>query len=152
MTHTRGCHVFIRTQTNGSRTYLLLVENERIKGRLVQRVLHRLGRLDELRASGQLDTLVQSLGRFAEKIVVLDAHAKGETTPTHTVTVGPGLIFDRLWRDCGVHGVLQAELATRRFAFAVERAIFLTVVHRLMAPGSDRAAERWKQDYALRRR
>jgi len=34
--------VFIRTQTNGSRTYLLLVENERIGGRLVQRVLHRL--------------------------------------------------------------------------------------------------------------
>jgi transposase len=141
--------VFIRTQTNGSRTYLLLVENERVDGRLVQRVLHRFGRLDALRASGQLDTLVQSLGRFAEKIVVLDAHAKGETTPTQTVTVGPGLIFDRLWRECGIQAVLQAELTARRFDFDVERAIFLTVVHRLMAPGSDRAAERWKQDYAL---
>ena len=30
--------MFIRTQTNGDRTYLLLVENERIDGRLVQRV------------------------------------------------------------------------------------------------------------------
>jgi len=141
--------VFIRTQTNGSRTYLLLVENERVDGRLVQRVLHRFGRLDELRASGQLDALVQSLGRFAEKIVVLDAHAKGETILTQTVTTGPGLIFDRLWRECGIQAVLEAELATRRFAFDVERAIFLTVVHRLMAPGSDRAAERWKEDYAL---
>jgi len=141
--------VFIRTQTNGSRTYLLLVENERVDGRLVQRVLHRFGRLDELRASGQLDALVQSLGRFAEKIVVLDAHAKGETLLTQTVTTGPGLIFDRLWRECGIQAVLEAELATRRFAFDVERAIFLTVVHRLMAPGSDRAAERWKEDYAL---
>jgi len=141
--------VFIRTQTNGPRTYLLLVENARIKGRLVQRVLHRFGRLDKLRASGQLDTVVQSLGRFADKIVVLDAHAKGETTPTQTVTIGPGLIFDRLWRECGIQAVLEAELTTRRFAFDVERAIFLTVMHRLMAPGSDRAAERWKQDYAL---
>ena len=141
--------MFIRTQTNGSRTYLLLVENERVDGRLVQRVLHRFGRLDELRASGQLDALVQSLGRFAEKIVVLDAHAKGETLLTQTVTTGPGLIFDRLWRECGIQAVLEAELATRRFAFDVERAIFLTVVHRLMAPGSDRAAERWKEDYAL---
>jgi hypothetical protein len=43
--------VFIRTQTNGDRTHLLLVENERMNGRLVQRVLYRLGRLDELRAS-----------------------------------------------------------------------------------------------------
>jgi transposase len=141
--------MFIRTQTNGSRTYLLLVENERVDGRLVQRVLHRFGRLDELRASGQLDALVRSLGRFAEKLVVLDAHAKGETLPTQTLTIGPGLIFDRLWRECGIQTVLGAELATRRFAFDVERAIFLTVVHRLMAPGSDRAAERWKEDYAL---
>jgi hypothetical protein len=94
------------------------------------------------RASGQLDTLVRSLGRFAEKIVVLDAHAKGETTSLHTLTVGPGLIFDRLWRECGIHHVLQAEVASRRFDFDVERAVFLTVLHRLMAPGSDRAAER----------
>ncbi len=141
--------MFIRTQTNGPRTYLLLVENERINGRLVQRVLHRFGRLDALRASGQLDTLVQSLGRFAEKIVVLDAHTKGDTTPTQTVTVGPGLIFDRLWRECGIEAVLQSAAATRRFNFDVTRAIFLTAVHRLMAPGSDRAAERWKQDHAL---
>lgn len=36
----------------------------------------------------------------------------------------------------------------RRFGFDVERGIFLTVLHRLMGPGSDRAAERWKADYA----
>ena len=51
--------MFIRTQTNGDRTYLLLVENERVDGRLVQRVLYRLGRLDQLQASGQLDGLVE---------------------------------------------------------------------------------------------
>ncbi len=141
--------MFIRTQTNGPRTYLLLVENERIDGRLVQRVLHRFGRLDELRASGQIDTLIQSLGRFAEKLVVLDAHAKGDTIPTTTATIGPGLIFDRLWQACGIQAVLQREVASRRFDGDVERAVFLTVVHRLMAPGSDRAAERWKQAYAL---
>jgi hypothetical protein len=138
--------VFIRTQTNGPRTYLLLVENERVDGRLVQRVLCRLGRLDELRASGQLDTLIRSFGRFAEKVAVLDAHAKGETTATRTVTVGPRLIFERLWRECGIQAVLQGELARRRFGFDVERAIFLTVLHRLLAPGSDRAAERWQHD------
>jgi hypothetical protein len=31
----------------------------------------------------------------------------------------------------------------------VERAIFLTVLHRLLSPGSDRAAERWREDYAI---
>lgn len=141
--------MFIRTQTNGPRTYLLLVENERVDGRLVQRVLHRFGRLDELRAAGQVDTLIRGLGRYADKLVVLDAHAKGDTTQSRTKTIGPPLIFERLWDACCVPEVLQAELLTRRFGFDVERAIFLTVRHRLMAPGSDRAAERWKEDYVL---
>jgi len=143
--------VFIRTQTNGDRTYLLLVENERVEGRLVQRVLHRLGRLDQLQASGQLDGLVKSLGRFSEKLLVLDAHARGESIPTQTVTIGPALILERVWRECGIADVLADRLSPRRFRFAVERAIFLTVLHRLVAPGSDRAAERWRHDYAIPR-
>lgn len=141
--------MFIRTQTNGDRTYLLLVENERVNGREVQRVLHRLGRLDQLQATGQLDGLLKSLGRFADKLLVLDAHARGASITTQTVTVGPGLIVERLWHACGIADVLQERLAPRRFDFSVERAIFLTVVHRLMAPGSDRAAERWRHDYAM---
>jgi hypothetical protein len=141
--------VFIRTQTNGDRTYLLLVENERVNGRLVQRVLHRLGRLDELQASGQLDAILKSFGRFSEKLLVLDAHARGDSVTTKTVTIGPASIVERLWRECGIAEVLTDLLAARRFDFSVERAIFLTVVHRLMAPGSDRAADRWRQDYAI---
>ncbi len=141
--------MFIRTQTNGDRTYLLLVENERVQGREVQRVRHRLGRLDQLQASGQLDGLLKSLGRFADKLLVLDAHARGESVATQTVTVGPALIVERLWRECGIAEILTALLAPRRFDFSVERAIFLTVLHRLMAPGSDRAAERWRDDYAI---
>lgn len=141
--------MFIRTQTNGDRTYLLLVENERVNGRRLQRVLHRLGRLDELQASGQLDAVVKSLGRFSDKLLVLDAHARGESVTTKTIGVGPALIFERVWRECGIAAVLTDLLGSRRFDFAVERAIFLTVLHRLMAPGSDRAAERWRHDYAI---
>lgn len=141
--------MFIRTQTTGDRTYLLLVENERVNGRVVQRVRHRLGRLDQLRASGQLDTLVKSLGRFSDKLLVLDAHARGDSLPIRTRTVGPGVIVERLWQECGIADVLSELVARRRFDFAVERAIFLTVVHRLVAPGSDRAAERWRHDYAI---
>lgn len=141
--------VFIRTQKSGDRTYLLLVENERVDGRVVQRVRHRLGRLDQLQAAGQIETLLKSLGRFADKLLVLDAQARGDSILTKTLTVGPALIVDRLWRECGIAQVLSDLLASRRFDFSVERAIFLTVLHRLMAPGSDRAAERWRHDYTI---
>ena len=63
--------------------------------------------------------------------------------------IGAVKVFERLWQETGCRAVIEALLNTRRFAFAVERAIFLTVLHRLLAPGSDRAAERWRKDYAV---
>jgi transposase len=141
--------LFIRTQTNGDRTYLLLVENERVDGRIKQRVLHRLGRLDELRASGELDRLLTSLGRFSEKYAVLGAHANGESLTTRTQSIGPSLIFERLWQETGIAEVVRELAAPRRFEFSLERAVFLSVLHRLFAPGSDRAAQMWKEDYAI---
>ena len=141
--------MFIRTQSNGSRTYLLIVDNERVDGKVTQRVLFRLGRLDQLLASGQLDSLIQSLGRFSEKLAVLGAHARGDSVTTRSAKIGPALIFERLWEACSIDKVLSALLKGRRFEFSVERAIFLTVLHRLFAPGSDRAAEKWKDDYTI---
>jgi hypothetical protein len=141
--------LFVRTQTNGSRTYLLIVDNRWVGGKVKQRVLHRLGRLDELLATGQLDSLIQSLARFSDKLSVLGIHARGQSIVTRTSRIGPALIFQRLWQACSVDKVLTALLRARHFEFPVERAIFLTVLHRLFAPGSDRAAEKWKEDYAI---
>lgn len=141
--------MFVRTQTNGSRTYLLVVDNHWVDGKVKQRVVLRLGRLDELLASGRLDSLIQSLGRFSEKLAVLGAHARGDSITTRSARIGPALIFQGLWQACSIDKVLTTLLAGRRFEFSVERAIFLTVLHRLFAPGSDRAAEKWKLDYAI---
>ena len=141
--------MFVRTQTNGSRTYLLIVDNERVDGKIKQRVLLRLGRLDELLASGKLDALLQSLGKYSETLAILGAHAAGQSIVTRSLRIGPALIFQRLWQACSIGPVLTALLKDRRFGFSVERAVFLTVLHRLFAPGSDRAAEKWKEDYAI---
>jgi hypothetical protein len=128
--------MFVRTQTKGDRTYLIVVENEGSNGKIRQRVLHHLGRLDELLASGQLDALLASWGRFSDKYAVLGAHANGESLPTRTRIIGPGLIFECLWQQCGIRQVLRELLEDRQFEFSVERAVFLTVLHRLMSPRS----------------
>ncbi len=125
------------------------MDNTWVNGKVKQRVLHRLGRLDELVASGQLDTLLRSLGRFSEKLSILGAHLNGDSVTTHSARIGPALIGQRLWQACSIDQVLTALLRERHFEFSVERAIFLSVLHRLFAPGSDRAAEKWKQDYAI---
>ena len=57
--------------------------------------------------------------------------------------IGPELVFGRLWKESGIQKVIQSLLQARRYEFDVERAIYLTVLHRLFASGSDQAAERW---------
>jgi Transposase DDE domain len=141
--------VFFRTKKSGSRSYLQVVENRWENGRARQRVVATLGRLDQLQESGQLDALLASGARLAHSALVLSAHAKGHLPVVNTTHIGPGLIFGRLWEQIGCQRVIKKLLARRRFEFDVERAIFLTVLHRLFVSGSDRAAEKWKRDYQI---
>jgi hypothetical protein len=60
-----------------------------------------------------------------------------------------GDLSERLWRDLGLPEILKKLRKGRRFEFPVERAVFLTVLHRLFSPGSDRAAEAWRTGYAI---
>jgi len=66
--------MFVRTKKRGQRIYLVIVENYREDGKIKQKVLYRLGRLDILKQTGQLDGLLLSLGRFSEKLAVVNAH------------------------------------------------------------------------------
>src|SRR5512143_105267 len=139
--------MFFRTQTSGPRSYLQSVENRWEDGRPRQRVLATLGRLDQLQQSGQLDALLASGARLAQSVLLLSAHAKGQLPTITTRRIGPALIIQRLWEQTGCQRVIEQLLDGRRFEFDVERAVFLTVLHRLFAPGSDRAADTWKTNY-----
>lgn len=142
--------MFVRRKKSGTYEYLQIVHNERIGGRVKQRVIATLGRLDVLRKTGQLDALLASCARFAEHTAVLTAHRQGRIAPARQVRIGPVLVFERLWQQLGLPRIFQRLLAERKFEFDVERAVFLTVLHRLFASGSDRAAEVWREKYAIR--
>src|SRR6516225_11983257 len=98
----------------------------------------------ELAQDGTLERLLRSGARFAHSAVVLTAYEKGEATAIATRQLGPALAFERLWRETGCKQVISALAAEREFQFDLERAVFLTVLHRLFDPGSDRAAEKWR--------
>src|SRR6266404_2171344 len=141
--------MFFRTKTSGPRSYLQIVENRWEDGRPRQRVIATLGRLDQLQQSGHLDALLVSGARLAQNVLLLSAHAKGQLLSITNRHVGPALIFERLWQETGCQRVVEQLLEGRRFEFDVERAVFLTVLHRLVHPGSDRAADKWKADYPI---
>ena len=143
--------MFIRVKKNGAYEYLQLVSGQRIDGKVRQTVIGTLGRKDLLEQSGGLDGLAASLGKFLRRAAVLAEHRSGKTEVLSTVSLGPGLVFGRLWEQLGLPEVLADLLASRKFEFPVERAVFLTALHRLMASGgrSDRAAEKWKEGYRI---
>lgn len=141
--------MFLREKKSGSRSYLQVVENFRDGGKPRQRVVATLGRLDQLRASGALDQLLASGARLSESAVVLQAHKRGECSSVRCQRFGSPVVFERLWEQTGCGPVLRNILASRAFQFPVERAVLLTVLHRLVDPGSDRAADQWKNDYQL---
>lgn len=141
--------MFVRVKKAGRNRYLQVVENHREGRRTIQRVVCTLGRLDKLTASGATDALVRSLGRHAQQVRVVDGYRSGHLEAGYARQLGPDLAFSRLWEETGVEKVLTDLLRGRRFEFPVERAVYLTVVHRLFGPGSDRAAERWRRDVRI---
>jgi len=141
--------MFVRIKNSGAYQYLQIVHNERVDGRVKQHVIATLGRLDVLQKTGQLDALLASCARFAEHAAVLTSHRQGRIPPAEKVRIGPVVVFERLWQQLGLPKILKQLLQERKFEFDVERAVFLTVLHRLFAPGSDRAAEVWRRKYAI---
>ncbi len=139
--------MFARIKKSGKYQYLQIVENNKVKGKVKQRVIATIGRLDHLQEKGRVETLIRSLSRYSERaMLILTGHSDPNAV---TIKIGPALIFERLWQQSGIKDALQRLLKGRKFEFDVERAIFLTVLHRLMTSGSDRYCDRWRRDYAI---
>ena len=140
--------VFARVKRVGPYEYLQIVESRREEKKNRQRVIATVGRLDELRAKGAVEALTRSLSRFSEKVLLV-LSGGNESLHAEAKKIGPGLIFERLWREAGIDQILHRLLGERKFGFDVERAVFLTVLHRLFPSGSDRSCDRWHRDYVI---
>jgi hypothetical protein len=160
--------MFFRLKPSGPRTYLQIVENRRDGGAHRQHVIATLGRADELAASGALASLLASGAlasllasgalasllasgaRLCDQVMLLSALERdAEGLRLSTRCIGGPLLFERLWAETSCGAVIKELLAGRGFEFDVERAIFATVLHRLFVSGSDRACDKWIEDYAV---
>jgi transposase len=139
--------MFARIKKSGKYQYLQIVENRKIKGKVVQRVIATIGRMDRLQEKDRIETLIRSLSRYSEKVLLI-LSGKSDVSAQCKKT-GPSMIFERLWEKLAIKKVIKDLLRGRKYEFDVERAIFLTVLHRLFTSGSDRACEKWRRDYVI---
>ena len=127
--------MYFRRKTSAGRAYLQIVESRRTGEQVRQQVIVTLGRYEDLQASGQLERLLRSGARFAAKAMVLSAAADDAAIKIAVRRIGPALVFERLWEETGCRAVIAELAGARGHKFALERAVLLTVLHRLFVSG-----------------
>ena len=139
--------MFARVKKSGLYEYLQIVQNRREGTKTIQRVVATIGRMDQIQQKGEIENLVRSLSRFSEKVLLV-LSGKSDVR-ADAKKIGTALICERLWKELEIGKIIRRLLAERKFGFDVERAIFLTVLHRLFISGSDRSCDRWHRDYVI---
>jgi hypothetical protein len=139
--------MFIRSkrsvQNGQTYEYLQLVRSYRDRGHVRQQVVANLGRRERLVASGQLDSLLRSLGRFSHTLRVVEAIRSKGLHASASRPWGPALVFGRLWEQQRLPDLLTDLARGRKFQFAVERVTFAMALQRLCCPGSDLQGASW---------
>ncbi len=107
--------MYARTKTftnkDGSkRTYVQIVEAVREHGKVRQKVVANLGRIDELQ-KGSLDRLIASLAKFSKTKWI---QAEADKLMVHSAKEwGLDLIFRHLWEQLGLDFILKLLIVNR---------------------------------------
>ena len=140
----------VQKNKNGSvRIYIQIVENRREGGKVRQKVIATLGRLDKLLESGQLERLAKSIVEKIEglKLVNLSEGLFAE----EALEYGPVYVLEWLWNKIGLRKILMEEFTKRVGEERAEievGAIFEMVLNRLTEPDSKLGAfTRWRDNY-----
>ena len=139
--------MYVRTKTfknkdGSTRTYLYIVEGKRVNGKVRQRIVANLGRLEKLR-EGQLDKLIEGLARFSQRQWI-EACARS-LEAKWAKDFGPALIFRRLWEELKLDSILRKLLSGTEISVDVEEAVFAMVLNRLCDPASKLGVSQWKE-------
>lgn len=138
--------MFLREVVTGQKTgapvrYAQIVEKYREPetGKSKHRVLMSLGRVDAI-DKDQIRRLMISLSRYLETGKIPEGGRLGEVRE-----FGLPYLADRLWDRLGLPNFFARQLRKRKYAIAVERALFAMVAHRLVDPGSKRSCAEWME-------
>lgn len=114
---------------------------ERINGKVRQKVLANLGRLEELQDGGELDRLIEALAKFSRNQWI--RQQARQLSAEWAKTWGPILIFGRFWKELGLPSTFQRLIETTEIETDFEEATFAMVLNRVCDPMSKLATREW---------
>jgi transposase len=122
--------MYIRvTKNSRGNAYYHLVESFRHEGKVRQRVLLSLGRVDE----GKLQQLAEAVSKHLDRVTALNLAESIDISQAYLF--GPLLLLQHMTEQLGISNVLSG-IAQRhdRLQFSFERAVFSMIVSRFMEP------------------
>jgi transposase len=124
------------------REYLCVAQSYRDNGKVRQKNLANLGRLDELRKSGNLERLAQKLNELVGKWELVDlAKDVGSEWSKH---FGVIQALRGMWEKLKISQILLEEEKASSKEFSFTEAILAMVINRLVKPSSKLETWRWK--------
>lgn len=136
--------MYTRLSSSGGRTYLQIVEAYRVEGKVRQRLVANLGRLDQLEPK-HLEPLINGLNRAlgraentAAPVEYDSARAFGDVYALH-----------ELWVSLGFRDVVRTALRSSRREFDAESLVRAMVFNRLCAPDSKLGCLEWLDTVAI---
>jgi transposase len=142
---TKGEDMYIRikkvkTSSGKLREYMLLVEGERIQGKVRQRTIANLGRLDLIKETNMADLLIDKLKDYAKYNRLMDM---SKTSCDWSKEYGIILVLRRLWEQIGLDEIFKRYLKTYKYRMDLSEAIFSMVISRLVSAGSEQHTANW---------
>ena len=135
--------MYARIKQSGPRQYLQLVEGRREDGKVRQRVVATLGRVDQLQ-DGALDALIASLQRAAGQ-----KPKSGEPQFLAARAFGHVYLLHELWQQLGLDQALRHALRSSRRQFDAATLVRAMVFNRLCEPTSKLGVLRWLETVAM---
>ncbi|MBT9137288.1 MAG: hypothetical protein DDT34_02376 [Firmicutes bacterium] len=131
----------VRSSSGREHTYLELARTYRKDGKVCQERLCSLGRLDELRESGNIDRMIASLVKVARHGWIRKETVQLEAT--WSKQYGVVVLVRRLWRDLGLAEVIGELYRSSPMEIPVEEGLVAMITNRLVDPRSKLITYRW---------
>jgi len=130
----------IKTSQGKLREYLLIVENKRISGKVRQRVVANLGRLDLFKETNLADILVDKIKHYTKTSRLMDM---ASTSCEWAKEYGIILVLRRLWEEIGLDELFRKYLRQYKYRSDLAEAILILIISRLLSPGSEHHTATW---------
>ena len=133
-----------KNKDGSTREYLYVVENQRVNGKIRQKVIANLGRIDKELSEEKLASLAASICKHTENKKILDLCTDIDNKKSQTY--GEILIYRKLWKELKFDKLFRKYFADTQKEIDLVEAIFAMVCNRLIAPSSKREVHEWVKE------